>query len=279
MRKASRYTHQSISPKKANQMRQAFFKDVGPLMKLMCDMYETIPNIAFTVKNAEGRIMHMNSYNVHVSGWQSLSDVLGYTSWELYPPDLAEVYGGRDRTVFDSGIPIVNRIYGFVADRSNALNCVSIYPLTNPNGQRIGTATVYYRTNGKMQSGNHLDPIHQATNYLNDHYTESVPVSKLANLSHYSQRQFQRLFKKLIHMTPSEYIVRRRILKAKNLLISTDASITDIALATGFYDHSHFIRLFKEITGTTPLRCRHTHSTPRTITARSRQPNPIMRKP
>ena len=139
MIKKRRYTNKTVDPTELSRWQKSFFKRAGSALGLLCDLAEGFPNIAITVKDAYGRIMYTNPYNARISGWSSPADQIGYTSWELYPPDQAAVYGGRDKEVFESGIPIVDRLYGFVADRSNAMNCVTVRPVIALDGERIGT--------------------------------------------------------------------------------------------------------------------------------------------
>ncbi|MBR2838651.1 MAG: AraC family transcriptional regulator [Kiritimatiellae bacterium] len=228
-------------------------------MQLLMDLMESMPNVSLCVKNAAGRIMHVNRYNVDVSGWRSADDMLGYTSEELYPPDQAAVYANRDREVMVTGTPIIERLYGFVADRSSDLNCVTVRPVISVDGKRIGTANIYWRAQQKMGTANWYDPIRKAVVYLDDHYAENITVEQLASISHYSVAQFRRLFHALMQMSPSDYISTVRINAAKTFLGTTDKRIGDIAIETGFFDHSHFIRTFKSIVGTTPAKYRKSH--------------------
>lgn len=230
-------------------------------MQLLMDLMESMPNVSLCVKNAAGRIMHVNRYNADISGWRSVDDMLGYTSEELYPPDQAAVYANRDREVMETGIPIIERLYGFVADHSSNLNCVTIRPVISVDGKRIGTANIYWRAQQKMKIANWYDPIQKAVIYLDDHYAENITVKQLANISHYSVAQFRRLFHTLMQMSPSAYISTIRVNAAKTLLATTDKRISDIAAETGFFDHAHFIRSFKRLTGVTPAkyRQRQTH--------------------
>ena len=256
MKFKTRYTGKTISRVQVQRMRQAFLKKAGPAMQLLIDLMENMPNISFCVKDAAGRIMHTNHYNVDVSGWRSVEDMLGYASEELYPPDQAAVYANRDREVMESGVPIVERIYGFVADRSDSLNCVTVRPVVGLDGSRIGTATIYWRAQQKMMPANWYNPIRKAVVYLNDHYAENVTVEHLAGISGYSVAQFRRLFHSLVGMAPSEYVTSVRINAAKTLLRTTGKRIIDIAAETGFFDHAHFIRTFRRLTGTTPAKYR-----------------------
>ena len=262
MNHRTRYTKKTISPTHLAKMQRKFLMAAGPAMQLLVDLMENTPNISLVVKNAEGRIMFTNRYNANISGWSSVDDMLGYTSEELYPPDQAAVYANRDREVMETGVPIVERVYGFVADRSTNLNCVTVRPIISVDGKRIGTATVYWRAQQKMRTANWYDPIRRAVVYLNEHYAENVTVDKLANIAHYSPAQFRRLFRKLTQMSPSDYITNVRVNAAKTLLGTTDRRISDIASDVGFFDHAHFIRTFKRIIGFTPAKYRRSLSSP-----------------
>ena len=236
--------------------REAFFKRAGASFRLFAEMMETLPEIALVVKDAKGRIVHMNAYNVRLAEWESLDEVVGYTSEELYPPELASVYAARDREVMETGVPIVNRIYGAVADRSGALNCITVRPVEDACGVRIGTATVYYRAQKRIGSAAWYNPVRKAINYLNAHLAEDVTVERLAEVAHYSVAQLRRHFHATTQMSPSEYLQHARLNAARTLLKTTDRLVADIAAETGFYDQSHFIHVFRRATGTTPARFR-----------------------
>lgn len=96
MAKKKRYTSAIRSAAEIRRMQDDFFRKAGPAAILMADLFETMPNIALTLKDAKGRIVYTNRYNARISGWESPADQIGYTSEELYPPDQAAVYGGRD---------------------------------------------------------------------------------------------------------------------------------------------------------------------------------------
>ena len=240
------------SAKQIAKLRKEFFARAGASLQLLADMLENAPGIALVIKDECGRVLHTNRYNAQISGWSSPSDIIGYTSNELYPPDQAAVYSGRDYAVMKSGIPIIERLYGFVADRSTSLNCVTVRPIVGVAGKRVGTATIYWRADCKLGTANWYDPIRRAIVHLNEHYKENIPVSHLAALANYSEPQFRRLFKELTQQTPSQYLMQVRVNAAKTLLTTTDMLITSIAQETGFYDHAHLIRSFRAMTGQTP---------------------------
>ena len=256
MKRRRHYSDVVIPKAEAQRMRREFLKKAGPSMELLFQLMDALPMVGFTVKNEDGRIMHLNRGNLDYCGWQDLDDVLGYHPNELYPPDQAAVYVERDKHVFETGEPIEHRVYGFVADRSTNLNDVTIYPVYGLDGKRIGAATVYFRAEKTHRAANWYDPIRRAIVYLNEHYSENVTVEKLANIAHYSVAQFRKRFVELTQMSPSRYIAQVRVNVARNLLSTTDRRIVDIATDVGFFDHSHFIRTFRSLTGQTPDRYR-----------------------
>lgn len=251
-----RYNPNVRDPAECRENSAKFLSRAGKMFLLMADMIKCLPNIAFYAKDANGRIVYMNENNLEMTGWQKIEDVLGYTSEELYEPDLASVYSARDREVLESGEPIIKRMYGNVADRTNALNCVSIYPVEDAKGHRIGTVTTYYRADQKFGSSQWYKPIRNAITHLDQHLNENITVEELAKIANYSVAQFRKHFQSATQMSPSVYIQRARVNAAKTLLKTTNKQIADIAAETGFYDEAHLIRTFTKIAGTTPARFR-----------------------
>ncbi|MBW4481849.1 MAG: AraC family transcriptional regulator [Tildeniella torsiva UHER 1998/13D] len=90
------------------------------------------------------------------------------------------------------------------------------------------------------------------TDYIHDHLQQDLSLKEIAAIAQISQYHFSRLFKKKMGITLHQYILQRRIEKAKELLQHSHLSISDIALRVGFCDQSHLTRSFKQIVGITP---------------------------
>lgn len=88
--------------------------------------------------------------------------------------------------------------------------------------------------------------------FIEKHYTEKLLLKDLAEMSHYSVRQFLRIFQSIYGTTPQQYILELRLKLACTLLKETDLSIEDTALRSGFGDGNYFSRTFKTHIGTTP---------------------------
>lgn len=89
--------------------------------------------------------------------------------------------------------------------------------------------------------------------WIDQHMEEPVDVRHIADAANICPRECQRMFRRYLHASPVEYVLRRRIFFAANLLTTTDRSVTDIALACGFSSPSYFTKKFHEIAGAAPL--------------------------
>ena len=83
-------------------------------------------------------------------------------------------------------------------------------------------------------------------------YAEPLDIPALARLAYVSEAHFIRTFRGTFGETPQRYLQRRRVERAMFLLRSTDHSVTDICIETGFNSLGTFSRTFAEIVGESP---------------------------
>lgn len=88
--------------------------------------------------------------------------------------------------------------------------------------------------------------------YIDTHSAEPLEVAALAKMCHLSYSHFARLFRENYGRSCKEYITYIRLNKAQDLLFHTDYDLSYIAQETGFFDCSHFIRMYKRWKGITP---------------------------
>lgn len=79
----------------------------------------------------------------------------------------------------------------------------------------------------------------------------ALSIDDMAILANMNKYTLIRSFKHEFGLTPHQFLVQNRIRKAKKLL-KTDRTITEVAMATGFYDQSHFTRHFEKLLGISP---------------------------
>lgn len=87
--------------------------------------------------------------------------------------------------------------------------------------------------------------------YINDHYTENITVESISREFHISESSLSHKFKEYVNKGIYEYILYKRIIKAKELMY-TDCPLTEISYLCGFSDYSNFLRVFKKNTGESP---------------------------
>jgi AraC-like DNA-binding protein len=94
--------------------------------------------------------------------------------------------------------------------------------------------------------------IQKAISFVDDNYRTNISRDAASSLAGMSSAHFSRTFRKVVGMSYQEYVNRKRIAKAQELLRTSPQSIADIALYVGFADNTGFGRIFKKVTGHTP---------------------------
>lgn len=104
---------------------------------------------------------------------------------------------------------------------------------------------------------NDLARLKAALSYIRSNYDKQLTLSDISAHSAMSEKYFCSFFKKITAKTPMQYLILYRVERAARKLLKTNSSITEIALSCGFNDISYFIKTFKKIKGTTPLKFRN----------------------
>lgn len=103
------------------------------------------------------------------------------------------------------------------------------------------------------------DLITDVKRYINENLVEDLTVSGIAAHFYLSPNYFSRLFKRIAKEGCNEYIIRKRIEKAKHLLGTTNLKVGRIAYDVGYQDVNYFSLAFKKQTGVSPLQYRENH--------------------
>lgn len=100
------------------------------------------------------------------------------------------------------------------------------------------------------------EPVQAAVRYIDEHLHESFGLKQAADHVHLNPSYLSVLFKDQLAMTFSEYVTRRRLQRAKELLIGTRLPVAEIAERVGYQTAKYFTRIFKEYEGDSPGRYR-----------------------
>jgi AraC-like DNA-binding protein len=102
--------------------------------------------------------------------------------------------------------------------------------------------------------------IARVVRFVDDHLAEKMPISSLAVVTRLSSGHFARAFRVTVGESPHAYVIRRRIERAQELILSTGKPLAEIALDCGFGDQAHMTRFFRRIVGVSPSVWRRAHS-------------------
>ena len=97
-----------------------------------------------------------------------------------------------------------------------------------------------------------LDEIERAARYFNESYNKDIIIEDYARTRHMSPCWFIGSFKKIMKVTPMQYILSLRIANAMQLLAETDSNVSEASRAVGYEDARYFSRVFKRHTGISP---------------------------
>ena len=100
------------------------------------------------------------------------------------------------------------------------------------------------KTETKKADFDVIKQINPALNYINSHFSEKISLSKLSELCFISEATLRRYFYEYVKMSPHQYIHKVRMKHAKIMLATSQTSIIDIALSTGYPTISSFNRQF-----------------------------------
>lgn len=155
----------------------------------------------------------------------------------------------------DLMLKLVARDHGEVLASSIADQLIYSSIRTDQDTQRLSVPTRIGVRHPKL-----ADVIKRMENNIEDPTSPSV----LAQDVGLSTRQLERLFRRYLKRSPKRYYMELRLQKARNLLMQTDMSVINVALACGFTSPSHFSKCYRAQYDTTPYRERGTQGATRT---------------
>jgi len=96
----------------------------------------------------------------------------------------------------------------------------------------------------RVQVDQRLLTLRNMTGFVQQHYSEKINLSDIANAGNVSVRACSTIFQQNLHMTPMKFLTRYRLEKSTELLRNPGLSITEIALSVGFSGASYFSECF-----------------------------------
>ena len=119
------------------------------------------------------------------------------------------------------------------------------------NAVREGTAA--QRVSIQSRHGMRNEHLKRAVAMMEDTIETPMTPGQIADELGISTRQLERLFGRYLNSTPKHYFVEMRLRPAQNLLVQSEQSVTEIAMACGFQSTSHFSKVYRAHFGRSPL--------------------------
>jgi len=103
-----------------------------------------------------------------------------------------------------------------------------------------------------MTQSSSQDGLQRARELIDSSYAEPLDLDELARTANFSRYHFLRAFRRAFQATPHEYLTRKRVERAKELLAESELTITEICFEVGFESLGSFSTLFHKIAGWSP---------------------------
>ena len=216
-------------------------------------LFDHLQDTVFFAKDAEGRIVAGNSELLKRFGLSQEQQILGKTDFDLHPHNRAAKYRADDLAVMRSGRSMLRIVEIFI----DAMGVPDWYttnkmPIFSRDGAVLGVMGTIQKIDSPRRLAMSDRELARILRHVQDHSAEPIAIPTLAGMVGFSVRHFERWFKERLQITPRQYITKVRVFQACEELRARRASISDIALACGFYDQSALTRAFHRQMGITP---------------------------
>jgi len=215
-----------------------------------------MPRFIYFMKDVNLRFVRVNSTLKQKLGLTE-EEIVGKTDFDLFSKTMAEAFYKDDQRILKTKQPILNKVELVPSDRGLAdwslTNKVPMFDKDNNIVAIIGVTRPFSTSDTAQESSKDLTVM---IDHIKKNYKSRLFVEDLAKLSSLSVSALERKFKRVFHITPSQYIFNIRIKEACHLLIHSSQSLVSIADECGFYDQSHFSRQFSKAMNISPLKYR-----------------------
>jgi len=231
--------------------------DPGVEMRLLEQLFDHTPDIAFFIKDAAGRYIVVNDSLAERHGLRSKSQMLGRRPSDVCPGDFGRIPAEQDATVLRTGRPIIECLELHWYAPHKAVWCLTTkLPMRDATGAVTGIIGMSKDVRAPVPAKEIPTEIAAALRRLETAFADPLTPSTLARIAGLPAARFARIIKRIFGITPTQLITKTRIAAASRLLRETERTIAEIAHECGFTDHSAFTRAFRAVTSVTPTNFR-----------------------
>ena len=178
----------------------------------------------------------------------------GVSLWRYFNRDMSafHVNDCADRAVKLSGIADKQAWHALITAPHNHASANLPLPIHTRPREGLLSSILESPPDTPVRRGLGASAIGRVRDFMDAHLSETIDVARLADVAGLSVFHFSREFKKSLGVTPHNYLIMRRIRRARQLLETTSLSLSEIAVASGFADQGHMARYFRRLVGSTP---------------------------
>jgi len=220
---------------------------------VLATLFDHAPDVAFFVKDAHGRYVTVNDSLVKRHGLSAKSDVIGRRPSEICNGDFGRVPGEQDLQVLRTGRPLLEHLEMHWNRPNQPVWCLTTkLPILDVDGNVSGLVGFSCDISVPIAKDEIPERFAAALEQFERTLSGDVTPARLAQQSELTPQQLARFMKRVFGLTPTQFITKIRIAAASRLLLGSEQSVAEIAVACGYYDHSAFTRAFRSATGVVP---------------------------
>jgi AraC-like DNA-binding protein len=139
------------------------------------------------------------------------------------------------------------------SDAAQAYIAHAVALLKGQHGSASALSRLHERASRRLARGGlPAWQVRRLTAYVDANLGEGISVARLARFVNLSASYFCHAFKRTFGVSPHAWLIRRRVEMAQALMLTTSATLSEIAMNCGMVDQAHFTRCFRRVTGETP---------------------------
>jgi PAS domain S-box-containing protein len=218
---------------------------------------EGLPQVLGCIKDVDGIYRYANAGFAGRLGRRA-EEIVGCSVQDLFPPEFASSYAAQDERVLSTGRPLQRHLELIVrTDGQIGWYVTSKTQIVDGSGVPLCIAVFSVDLRAQMHSAH--SGLAKALDALRADVSRSWRVLDLAQIADLSGKQFQRLTRRSLGLSPQQLVQRMRVEEAVRLMMVTRLSLGAISAECGFYDQSSFTRQFTKLLGITPGAYRRFH--------------------
>ena len=216
-------------------------------------LLDSVPDLIFFVKDSQSRYVCVNDTLRRRSGAKHKREVLGRTAAEVFIGDPGRRFDEQDGQMMREGRELKDMLEMYFGPQGEPIWCLTHkIALRNAAGEVVGLVGISRDVPASIERHEDFARVAEALNYVHLHYSQPMRVPALAKRAGLSEDSFERLMRRVCHMTPRQFLIKVRLDAALGFLQEPGLSISEIAHTCGYSDHSAFTRKFRSVTGISP---------------------------